>query len=155
MADGGKTSGQWYFEVYVDQNTAHAIFGIASIDSSNSVAQWVSLYHSANYIEYTDGGAYSSYSLPTTALSAGNRVGVAVDFVNKTIAFAVNGFWGEELPSTSFPLTTINLTNGVWHIAMKDGSSHADAGKFTLQDASEAQYAVPLGFQYWMHCSTD
>ena len=138
----------------VDDNS-HAVFGAISTDADGVVQQWVCLYHYANnYINYPDVGAYSRYDLPTTALVAGNRVGVAVDIDNETIAFAVNGFWGEKLPSTSLPLPGVNISNGAWHVGLSDGSSASDSGKFTLLDESETQYPGPLGFEYWDTCST-
>lgn len=155
FADGGKTTGKYYFEVLLESGTAPATSTIYDVGVAQKIdLPWVPRKY-ANEMTYRLGGAIISGGTNISAASAIaplDIVGIAVDFDNSRIWFSKNGVWVSGDPSLATSPFTTTFTGSVFPIVTSDNINIKVTLKSILADFT---YPMPTGFLSWAGGSID
>ena len=147
----GVTSGKWYFEFTGWNSTSHKV-GVALVPPTSSPLSNTDLkllnyngQYQSNAPTGTAGGTTYGGSISSTDI-----IGVAIDMDNRTIAWAVNGQYGDgsgNWDETYANASKINLesTGGVTPCCL-NGSSTGTARTFNFGQRDFA-YTPPTGFK--------
>jgi len=154
IADIGKFSGKWYWEITVDVDpgTSSHMIGVAHVDMTLTLycgedSAGVGYYDSTGNTYYN--GAGTSYG---DAYTAGDIIGIALDCDNDKIFFSKNGVWqdsGDPVAGTN-PAQTIDGAEG-WYAVY---SSNRNLAEITANfGESSFSYSVPTGYSDYNNVS--
>lgn len=148
-ATEGKSSGKWYFEVFVDKNPGSGRFevGVGSTavplesEPGAHAAGWVWLNNSNPQARNnTTGVLYGS-----TYWTTGDIVGCAVDFDAGKIWWSLNGTWtGDPAAGTGAPFT--NVSGTLFPLMASNFTGAKGTARFADADLT---YTLPSGFSAW------
>ena len=137
----GFSSGKWYWEVkYTDEIGGDPVVGIVNSIGANKIkgttslsvtsgsGVWCLFNLTSGGVGIQENGVFDSY--PSTTLSDGDILNIAVDADNQKLWYGINGTWfNSGDPANGTNATSINLTSGeTWfaYLEKRNSSSIAD-----------------------------
>ena len=142
-----KSSGKYYFEVYVNSLTGTAAgVGVGTASTVASINQGIGT-QSGSFGYLADGGLIAQGSLTGTAsaFATGDYIGVAVDAGTGSMWFAKNGVWLSGNPANGTAPSFSSLPTGLVPMGSLGCSGSSCQLNFNFGQ-SLFQYPVPSGF---------
>lgn len=155
FADGGKSTGKYYFEAVLESGTAPATTTVYDVGLAQKIdLPWIPRKY-ANHAVYRLGGSIriddSSVFAPSS-IAPLDVIGVAVDFDNDGVWFSKNGTWVSGNPSLGTSPFTTNFGGTVYPMVTSDNINI----KVTLRSIlADFAYPMPTGFLSWAGGSID
>jgi hypothetical protein len=148
-ANVGKSSGKYYFEITVDDDSYMCGIGVCSATTSFSTGDW--LARQSDGWEYTSDGYFGnnvgSWKSAPPSYTTGDIISLAIDLDNGKIWWGKNGTWldsGDPANGTNAAYT--NLSGTIYpHVTLRTSSDNSPQVTANF-GASAFSYSVPTGF---------